>query len=255
MKSEVIQYRERVESERGPLKVLRSLVRHPTGLSAPFAVALALCLSAPVDGNTQESCFFECKEQFKFMQGYTEYTPRAAVVEMFGNPSRVARNEFAAMEEYQGVSLNFYIIYDQDMKKVKNVGLYSFEKPENARIPFLHMSIGDRDYNVLSDIDFALLSGSCGGETSEGDARYNYRWTPSCYFGRPGMYRNFSFMLMGGDSELCPGMEDFGVINLQEHKCKPGAISVDAVVVDLSGEEDPNLYGELISSFIYWSEF
>jgi len=141
--------------------------------------------------NPQEN---QAELQRTFLDEFDFSTTLDKVKEVFGAPTK-SRDDFFW---FQGKDVSFFV----EVKKpgeIKRVAVYSADQPEKARIPLLNMGLQvggkDRQFYNLGDIKFKDMPEICGSETTgEGHARFAYKVSEPCYFGRPGGYMNYVFV-------------------------------------------------------------
>jgi hypothetical protein len=132
--------------------------------------------------------------QRNFLDGFDFSTTLDKVKEVFGAPAK-SRDGFFWFE---GKEVSFFV----ELKKsgeIARVATYSKEHQDKARIPMLNMGRSMegkvRKFYNLGDFKFKDMPDICGSETiGKGHARFAYKISEPCYFGRPGGYMNYVFV-------------------------------------------------------------
>ncbi len=222
------------------------------------AALIAITLEANANDRAQSppDCFLLCKEQYIFLSEYGPHTPTALIATAFGQPKQVALGKKFAISRYAGESFDFITLRNRSAKDV-DVGVAvrsTGKKASHARIPYLHMgdtpenSKATRWFFNLGAFTLQYLKSRCEVGTIESDARYHVFWTPTCYFGRPGSYQNYSFLFSAVDCN-----DNLAKIRFDRLQCKDES-KRQPLMAFVSGEENPRKLAEYISQFIYWQE-
>src|SRR5262249_15912816 len=105
------------------------------------------------------------------------------------------------ISRYTGKDVELLTLRGLGADELLGVAIVAASKNKNyVRIPFLNMgqynpaSRKDELFTTLDKLTLPFLKSSCEGAVEDIDARYAVMWTPNCYFGRPGTYKNYSFL-------------------------------------------------------------
>lgn len=132
--------------------------------------------------------------QTKFLDGFDFSTTLDKIKEVFGAPAK-SRDGYLWFE---GENLSLFVHLDKQ-KDVDRVAVYASSDGDKARIPMLNMGNvvgGDtREFYNLGDLKFSYVPELCQTDTlGEGHARFAFKITEPCYFGKPGGYMNYVFV-------------------------------------------------------------
>lgn len=203
-----------------------------------------------------KDCFFDCKEQYQLLDTFGDFTSDEAIRKAFGDPTERAKGAQYEVIRYVGSDVEFLIVNSAKDARRLAVAVFSREKASKARIPYLSLGTGFGEklkwIFTLNDVELDFARERCENNPIGGaDARYFYFWTPKCYFGRPGRYKNYSFLYYFDPA--CKGVKDaLSEFRFQDLKCpKEKSIPMSVVVTD---DENPSHLGEIVSSYLYWGD-
>jgi hypothetical protein len=186
--------------------------------------------------------------------------PSLFIRQILGEPREVAKGAHAQLSRYTGKDVELLTLRDLAADELLGVAIVAVGKNKNyARIPFLHMgeynpaSRKTESFMTLDRLTLPFLKGHCAkGAVEDIDARYAVMWTPSCYFGRPGSYMNYSFLfeISGCKSKKTSIVDAF---QFSELTCPPNMQLPKAAFV--TKDENAQEAASVISRFLYWHEF
>ena len=193
--------------------------------------------------------------QRNFLNTFDFSTTLDKVKEVFGAPSK-SKDGYL---RFDGVELSFFA-HISSGKEIDRVAVYEGERRFEARIPMLNMGNEVKGkqlffYN-LGDFKFSYMPDLCQTDTiSEGHARFLFKMTEPCYFGRPGGYMSYVFVFQPDfDGDKCN--DDFiSWTKYVEYKCKTtlDLIPVMALVYSekdgYNAQDDANSLMEWIYNF------
>lgn len=139
--------------------------------------------------------------QRNFLDRFDFTTTIEKVREVFGAPAKFIDDVYW----FEGKEVDFFVSQGKS-GEISWVAVYASEKLDKARVPMLNMGReirGNYEYFYnLGDIKFQDMPDLCGSETiGEGHARYAFKVSEPCYFGRPGGYMNYVFVFQPDYSE------------------------------------------------------
>ena len=244
------------------LQCIRSITVSLITLAAAAMVGLAPTPSSAAEGTAPgqrvpQGCVSECKKQYELLASLNDFTTSEKIESVFGVPSARAKGNQYELVQYEGVVVDFFTLKLLATQKRVGVGIVVKENPAHARIPFLHMGRGVSEgdtkwYFTAKDIDLSFARG-CEGQVDGVDAKHAYFWTPRCYFGKPGSYKNYSFLFWGEDSLDCTSKFSVGPFSMRDIDCEK-ATEVTPTGVFVSDEDDPQKLAEAVSGFVFWKE-
>jgi|RhiMetdeSRZDD1v2_1073273.scaffolds.fasta_scaffold377140_2 hypothetical protein len=142
-------------------------------------------------------CALDCKSQYQFLDGTSQ-----SLVKAFGQPASSTRtkNKKYQFLLYEGVAVDYFELKDKSGTVVSGISVKG--NPAHARVPLINLMTEDdqgknRALFTANDLSFSVLLDYCSDiETSllEANARRGAYWTPTCSFGRGGMYQDFHFL-------------------------------------------------------------
>lgn len=102
-------------------------------------------------------------------------------------------------------------------------------------------------YRTLKDFSLTYLKDACEGRIDDVDGRHAYFWTPNCYFGRPGGYMNYRFLLVMDNCNFSI-MDTFEftelVCDAESHE--------HPYIAFVSEADDNEAAFKAVSDFLYW---
>jgi hypothetical protein len=188
--------------------------------------------------------------QRKFLDDFDFSTTIEKVKEVFGAPSKARGRVYW----FKGEEVSFFVEQKND-GEFAWVAVYANEQLNTARIPLLNMGLDlngkTQEFYNLGDIKFGDMPELCGSETiEEGHARFAYKLSEPCYFGRPGGYMIYVFVFQPKFEEENCGDNFIEAKRYDQFKCKSSK-SLSPVMALIYPNED-NGYPEQANKLMEW---
>jgi hypothetical protein len=202
------------------------------------------------------NCENECRRQYIALSELDPDTSQRYIEQAFGAPLKEANRDSLLITMYRGVYADLFVISERRRKDriafavtVRNLN------PENAKYvatPLLWL-----EKRNLTDITMKNALPTCRGDVKFAHLKLGLAWTPACYFGAPGSYEDYSFLLYmnGADCDKSIG-ED--IPSFEKLRCQSLENAVPAVglFVTLNSEMSKNGAGltkilKTVSEFIW----